>query len=300
MAQKTSQDDHEIIVVDNNSRDNTKGMVGSFLFKFGRRLRYLFEPNQGKSYALNLGIKEARGEVLVFTDDDCLVEKDYLAQVEKFFQAHGNAIDFMGGKILPHWVGGDCPAWLAEILSDKTDYGPDNESYWRRIFLRGPLAILDYGNEPFQVDITQKFYQGFLFYGPNMAVRKIAIEKVGGYAVDKTITQDTKMCLCLIRSGMKGWYAPHVRVYHQVNVARLNPQYYYQWYFNRGRFLELSHSFQKKFYHPLGIQFEFILRTFQLFIRSILAPSMRDKVHYRCQGFFNFGQMLQISKKNIA
>jgi glycosyltransferase involved in cell wall biosynthesis len=298
LVQVMSYDNYEILVVDNNSKDGTRGMVESYLPGFEGRLRYFFEPEQGKSFALNRGIRESKGEILVFTDDDCLVEKDYLAQVEKFFQENGEAIDFLGGKILPCWTG-DCPAWLSEILSEQTGDEFTDERYWRKVFFRGPLAILDYGSTPFRVDISQKLYKGFLFYGPNMAVRKRAFEKAGCYATDRVITQDTEMCLRLIKSGMKGWYAPQVRVFHRVDAARLKPQFYYQWYFRRGKFLGPDVIVQKKIYHPLGIQNEFILRTFLLFLKSMTTISLRDKIHYRSQGLFNIGQMQQIAKNNI-
>ena len=289
--------DHEVMVVDNNSNDSTKDAVEPYIAKFKGRLRYLFEPRQGKPFALNLGIKESRGEILAFTDDDCLVEKDHLAQVSKVFQESG--IDFMGGKILPRWVGGECPSWISEVISDKTNYEISNEHYWRRIFFRGPLAILDYGEKPFRVDSAQKFCTSFLFYGPNMAVKKAAFDKVGGYDPKRFITQDTEICLRLIRLGMKGLYAPHVKVYHRVQAAEVTPEFYCRWYFERGKFLETNGMIKKKFYHPLGVQNALILKTCVLFLRSVAAPSVHDKVHYRCQTLFNLAQMGQIIKKNI-
>ena len=289
---------HEVIVVDNNSMDKTREAVESYVPKFKGRLRYLFEPRQGKPFALNLGIEKSRGDVLAFTDDDCLVEKDYMAQVNIFFQEHTD-IDFMGGKILPRWEGGDCPAWLNEELSNKTEYDLGDERFWRRIFFRGPLGILDYGEKPFRVDSSQKRYRSFLFYGPNMAVKKNVFDKIGGYATDRVITQDTEICLRLVRAGMKGLYAPNVAVSHRIPVAKATPEFYYHWYFRRGHFLELDNVARRKFYHPLGIQNEFIVKTCQLFIKSITAPSVKDKVHFRSQAFFNLAQMGKIAKRNI-
>ena len=53
----------EVLVVDNNSRDQTRDVVEDFCTRYPGRFRYLFEPHQGKSYALNTGIREARGDV---------------------------------------------------------------------------------------------------------------------------------------------------------------------------------------------------------------------------------------------
>ncbi len=64
----------EVLVVDNNSRDQTHDVVEGFCRQYPGRFRYLFEPQQGKSHALNSGIREARGDVLAFMDDDVTVE----------------------------------------------------------------------------------------------------------------------------------------------------------------------------------------------------------------------------------
>jgi len=76
----------EVIVVDNNSKDKTKEVVESYMHKFGGKLRYVFEKNQGLSYARNTGIKEAKGEIIAFTDDDCIVEDKWLFKIKNIFQ----------------------------------------------------------------------------------------------------------------------------------------------------------------------------------------------------------------------
>src|SRR5271154_5729585 len=60
----------EILVVDNNSKDKTRQVVEGFMFRYPEQIRYIFEPKQGISYARNAGIKESRGEILAFIDDD--------------------------------------------------------------------------------------------------------------------------------------------------------------------------------------------------------------------------------------
>src|SRR5215471_7732195 len=68
----------EVLVVDNNSRDQTCEVVREFITRYPGRFRYFFEPQPGKSYALNSGIREARGTVLAFIDDDVTVEPSWL------------------------------------------------------------------------------------------------------------------------------------------------------------------------------------------------------------------------------
>ena len=69
-----------MLVVDNNSSDQTREVVEEFADRYPGRFRYLFEPQPGKSYALNSGIREARGTVLAFIDDDVTVEPSWLTR----------------------------------------------------------------------------------------------------------------------------------------------------------------------------------------------------------------------------
>src|SRR5215471_9795294 len=64
----------EVLIVDNNSSDRTREVVEEFSHRYPGRFRYAFEPRQGKSYALNVGVREAKGDVLAFMDDDVTVE----------------------------------------------------------------------------------------------------------------------------------------------------------------------------------------------------------------------------------
>ncbi|MFH1858292.1 MAG: glycosyltransferase family A protein, partial [Candidatus Omnitrophota bacterium] len=66
---KQTFSDWELLVVDNGSTDDTEPLVHQ-LQKKDARIRYLFEKRKGLSHARNLGFKEARGEFIVFLDDD--------------------------------------------------------------------------------------------------------------------------------------------------------------------------------------------------------------------------------------
>jgi glycosyltransferase involved in cell wall biosynthesis len=61
---------YEVLVVDNNSSDDTRNVAQHFVEKRPPRFRYIFEPKQGLSYARNAGIANARAEDIAFTDDD--------------------------------------------------------------------------------------------------------------------------------------------------------------------------------------------------------------------------------------
>jgi len=102
--------DWEVLIIDNNSSDNTKSVIA----EFSRLLpvRYVFEEQQGLSHARNRAIKECKGDLLFYLDDDAVVHPAWLSgicrAIEKF-----PAADFFGGRILPMWDQGK-PAWLRD------------------------------------------------------------------------------------------------------------------------------------------------------------------------------------------
>jgi glycosyltransferase involved in cell wall biosynthesis len=87
LGQKTATDIiTEIIIVDNNSSDRTGILVREYQQRFPERFKCLFEPRQGLSYARNMGIREAQGDIIAFTDDDCLPDADWLDKIIRKFQ----------------------------------------------------------------------------------------------------------------------------------------------------------------------------------------------------------------------
>src|SRR5689334_25387511 len=73
----------EVIIVDNNSPDNTRDVVLDRIESFPVPLRYVMEKEQGRSAALNAGIRIAQGEILAITDDDVRVDPMWLLNAEQ-------------------------------------------------------------------------------------------------------------------------------------------------------------------------------------------------------------------------
>ena len=93
--------DYEIILVDNNCTDNTRGVCEQFVATHPEiRLRYVVETEQGLSAARNKGIKEAKGEVIIYVDDDALVDTDYIRIYAEHFAVHPDTMA-AGGPIEP-------------------------------------------------------------------------------------------------------------------------------------------------------------------------------------------------------
>jgi GT2 family glycosyltransferase len=88
----------EILVVDNGSTDATPQVVREFAATSPIPVRYVFEGGRGKSAALNAGVRNARGEIIAFTDDDCLPDRFWLKNVLAEFEAHPN-LAVLGGRV---------------------------------------------------------------------------------------------------------------------------------------------------------------------------------------------------------
>jgi glycosyltransferase involved in cell wall biosynthesis len=292
--------DYEIIVVDNNSNDATRATVASFIDKFKERIKYLFEPAQGKSYALNTGIKSAQGGIIVTNDDDCSIKDDYLKNIYQNFKNSPEDVVLIGGKIAPKWMSGNYSGWLEEIFTQSPKKN-DGSINWVKVNFEGPLGILDYGNEPILIDWKNPKHDTRRFYGANMAFRKNVFEKTGDFKEGKTVTEDTEICDRIFRSGFKGLYVPDIQIEHKIYRKRYSLWFYYQYFFKRGIIMDPRETYQEKFYHPLGIQSYLIKDTFHFILMSFNYKfDLFERAFYRCRAFFNLGQMIRIAKRNIV
>ncbi len=290
LNQKTNNEfDYEIIVVDNNSKDHTREVVRPYTARFPGRLTYLFEPRQGKSYALNRAIKLVKGEIISCVDDDCLLGEAYLWNINRTFQEYGHDVGVLGGRILPKWIGGNCPTWLEQLFSQLTKF-EDGTFNWRKIGFEGALGIMDFGNEPFILDYTQKDHPDIQFFGANMAFRKEFLEKYGGFNITKRFSQDTEICERLFNAGVKGVYVPNASLYHKIPVIKVTPMFYYRWWFDRGVYSDFKET----------INFAFILKIINFFRKSFLEKDLLQKVLLRYQGFYHLGQMKKTCSRSLS
>jgi glycosyltransferase involved in cell wall biosynthesis len=147
----TPPDTWEIIVVDNGSADNTRDIVSGYMKRLP--IRYLFEGTRGKSRALNLGMRYATGEILLFTDDDIIPDSDWLASHIRVMNHHPE-INIVGGRVVVDKS--KVPGWVVESFN-----------------LMGMLvAEHDLGDKECIYGV------GKYPYGPNMAVRRIVAARL--------------------------------------------------------------------------------------------------------------------------
>ena len=207
--------DWEVIVVDNNSTDGTRGVVEGAMGPFPAPLRYATEPEQGRSPALNAGIRLAQGQIIVTTDDDVRVEPDWLDRAAAGLDTHG--CDFVGGRVLPIWRG-ERPAWLPNRGGQQ----------W------AVIALLDYGSQPMP-------FGSRVPLGVNMAFRRDAFTRAGlldprtGRKAGTLLGQEVReWCIRARAANLRGMYIPDMAVRHIIPASRLNKRYFRRWFYWRG------------------------------------------------------------------
>jgi glycosyltransferase involved in cell wall biosynthesis len=207
-----------VIVVDNNSSDDTRSVVMARIGRFPVRLDYMFEGRQGKSHALNTGLDATSAELVLFTDDDVRVTEGWV-DASCRAMLDDPSIDYTGGPVEPIWEE-PAPEWLDQERAD----------------LWGTLAILDYGPERFVFEERRR-----VPLGANMAVRRTLIDRVGGFDPqlgrkgDSLLGQEQAEFFCRSRAaGARGIYEPEMRLQHHVPAKRLTKEYFRRWWYWKG------------------------------------------------------------------
>jgi glycosyltransferase involved in cell wall biosynthesis len=214
LGQEAGNVRYEVIVVDNNSIDRTREVVGTLIESGETGLRYVFEAKQGLAHARNAGIAVARAPIIAFTDDDVRVAPSWIAEIKRALDDHPE-VDSVGGRILPRWPC-EPPAWLTR-------------EHWV-----GPLALQEYGPVPFHVNAERPLSLA----GANLAFRRSVFERLGGFAPafsEGGDHSDTEMLIRLYRNDLQSLYAPNILVTAEVQPERLRKRYHRRWFFRAGR-----------------------------------------------------------------
>ncbi len=207
--------DWEVLIVDNNSCDQTREVAEDFCRRYPGRFRYVFEPQQGLSYARNAGIRESQSKILAFTDDDVTVEPDWLWNLTSVLQAGEWA--GAGGPIKPVWPG-PLPGWLSTADPDTM----------------GPYGEFNLGTEAGPLRCPP--------YGANMAFRREVFEKYGDFRTDLGRSgsnlqgrEDIEFANRLLTAAEPLRYEPGAVLHHRVQKCRMAKKYVLSWWYWYGR-----------------------------------------------------------------
>ena len=192
----------EVLVIDNNSTDHTRAVVAEFADALPAP-RHILETRQGLDHARNRAIAEARGAIIIFADDDILVQPDWLTQLTAPLRADkSRRVGAVGGEVIPVFPHG-LPPWVAEWhspLAFRPDAGPLEDR-------QSPM-------------------------GANLAFPKWVFEQLGPFhtALDRAAGNyfsggDSEMIRRVRAAGLQVWFAPAAAVQHQMPANRTTFRY---------------------------------------------------------------------------
>jgi glucosyl-dolichyl phosphate glucuronosyltransferase len=198
----------ETIVVD-NSPDQVAAATFGERYTEESRIRYLLEPTPGLSNARNIGIREARADLVAFIDDDAIAGSNWAREIVRAFDVYGDRVGTVGGRIVPRWITPK-PTWLSDSLLSH-------------------LSIVDWGGEMHELKSTE------WLAGCNIAFDKAALSAAGGFSRAlgrigsdlSLLSNDEVDVMEKIRAaGRLSIYAPAATVEHVINPARLTHEWF--------------------------------------------------------------------------
>jgi glycosyltransferase involved in cell wall biosynthesis len=191
----------EVLVVNNASTDDTDAVLARHAGELP--LRRLHEPTPGVVHARNTALAHARGEFVLWTDDDVEVAPDWVEKHLEAFDRFGADVVF--GRVDPVWEGTP-PGWLI----------PDS---------RGLFALLDLGG-PARVVADPRV----IGFNVNLAVRRSALDRIGPYrAMDGGRVgggEDVDLFRRAYAAGLTVVYQPDARVGHVIPPARCEKRFH--------------------------------------------------------------------------
>jgi len=194
--QSLDKSSYEVIVVDNNSSDNTPVIIAEFTSRYSI-FRGVREEKSGRSHARNRGYLEAQGLFVAYIDDDAQADEFWLEKIVHAFEKTEPAPSVVGGKIAPYYLS-EKPEWFLDVYETHNKYGE------RAGFLKGPHA--QYG-----------------FAGANMAFPRTILKQYNGFSPEFGGTgskiiygEEVALCYRIYQDRPYFWYDPEIRVRHFV------------------------------------------------------------------------------------
>lgn len=194
-------DAFEVIVVDNRSTDNTKQVTQEVNQMTSIPIIYVYEERLGLSVARNRALREAKGEYVLFLDDDAVASKEWISGIVSLFESDPR-IGCVGGKIIPAWEGAE-PTWLL----------PENRTLY---------TILDYS------DKIVEMQKPSIPFGANVAFRKSVFQSLKPFREDlgrvgsNLLSSEEAELIDRIRSRFTVYYTPHAWVRHKIPRSRVS------------------------------------------------------------------------------
>lgn len=264
----------ELLLVDNNSSDSTKAVVDATIRRGILPCRYVFEPHQGKSNALNTGVAQAKANILVFTDDDVTFDADWLGAIWRPFD--DPKVLGLGGQIIPVWSS-PRPSWYAET-------GPYT--------LMTAVIRYQFGDQLKPVEKPP--------WGANMAFRREAFTRYGSFdprlgPIGNTLMrgEDVVLGQRMLAAGERLLYVPNAIVYHPVEPERLRKGYFQAYYYQHGRMEIRITPVGPEAVRWLGVPRHFVRALLINAARWLTARRSNRRFYYRLECALTLGKIVE-------
>lgn len=204
----------EVLVIDNGSSNDTLSIVESFCGKLP--IRYVHEEVAGLSNARNRAVREARGDWIVWTDDDVTVSTRWLVAYVEAIEQHSDA-KVLGGPIAIEFEGSP-PTWLMSGLSFVVD------AYAGRMDFRGSFAAR--GPKPYGANFAlQRPAALSLPFDPTLGRHPLWPTRGG---------EETVVIAQVLTNGAKGWWVPDALITHHIDASRQSTRYLRSYFIDAG------------------------------------------------------------------
>jgi glycosyltransferase involved in cell wall biosynthesis len=218
---KPQSSDWELIVVDNNSTDNTKKIVSQYTNILP--IRYCLERTQGLSHARNKAIAESQGEWIIFTDDDVEIPLVWLVNYAQALESVSDYIAFAGGAVESKFLSAPPKAMIEAIPIVRDGFCG--------------VAL------PKKLDISNPSDK--IPFGANFALRKALISELtfdtdlGVNGDSRLMGEETAFMKGLLQQGKQGIWLQNIGLTHLVNSDRLTEEFIKRYLFGMGRSIVL-------------------------------------------------------------
>ncbi|CAN0010410.1 unnamed protein product [Chrysoparadoxa australica] len=226
--------DVEVIVVDNNSNDDTAEKVGQLFKQYPETsTKLVSEQTPGLSHARHAGINATSHPTLCFVDDDNEILEGYFELVANMFSIHPN-LGILGGHGLPA-KDLNAPTWFSSVQEN---------------FAVGPQSPEP--NKLVKVDAV---------YGAGFSIRKRILDQLKDAGFASILTgrkgkklssgEDTELCWAVKMAGFDIGYHSHLKFIHHIPVERVNWSYVKKLNFGFGQSKVIIDIYQNVFQNTI-------------------------------------------------
>lgn len=205
----------ELLIIDNGCSDDTPDILSCHKWPPDWSVRVVREEKLGLSNARNRAIVEARGEYIIFMDDDETADPDWLCAYERLIRdrnpdAFGGRIRVLFEDVRPVWLKDELLGFLGELNRAET--------------------------------ITPLTEPTTSFFGGNFGFRKSVCKIIGGFdamlgrkGTDNTGGEEVEFYRRLLNAGHKVWWTPEAVIHHRIQAAKLERRYFLDLHYRMGR-----------------------------------------------------------------